>query len=109
MSTPAQNPPPAGTSPLSTEALSSSLTQFRTGLQTPESLGWAIVNYVLSEGVTQGTITGNRIEVPLTATVTLPDPATESGTDVVSEFCITVLGHSLACIQYHIHQETHTS
>lgn len=88
----------------STEALLGSLTTLRNSIQTPESLGWAIVNYVLTEGATQGTLESGRIDVPLTASITLP--ATESGADLVSELCITVLGHQLACIHLHSHTET---
>jgi hypothetical protein len=75
-------------------------------MNTPEALGWALVTYVLAEGVSQGTINGDKIEVPCLVTVSIPPP-TQGESDLVSELCITVLGHQLTCIQLHSHATSH--
>lgn len=73
----------------------------RKAIQTPDQLGWAVVNAALTEGPTRGTLTANGIEVPMKALITLP---TAEGARTIVEICITMFDHRIICMQAHIEQ-----
>lgn len=37
-----------------------------------EAMGWAISNYVLTEGAAKGHVNGDKLEIPITITVSMP-------------------------------------
>ncbi len=82
----------------------------RDGLQTPEALGRALVNFLLTEGPSQGTFSksGSEVQIPLTATMSVPGVAGADGlvaSDTCSSLCITAFGHEIICMQACIHEQ----
>ena len=103
-----QKPPmPDGTPDTPNEALASDLIAIRNSLNTPETVGRALANFVLTEAVTQGThVDADTFDMPMTVTTTVVRPESDETTVVCSHHSITVGGHEL--IGWHsCHTETH--
>jgi hypothetical protein len=73
----------------------------------PEGMGWAIVNYALTNATIEGNLNGNQFELPMVVSISLPPPppAASSTADTHSfsevetchEVCVIVLGHQVYC------------
>lgn len=88
-------------------ALANAFAAARDRMHTPEALGHALVDFLLTEAAHRGTMStdGSQIEVPLTATLTVPDLAAD--TTGHAELCISAFGHHIVCIEYTM-SDTHT-
>jgi hypothetical protein len=101
-------PMPDGAPDSPNMALATDLIAIRNSLNTPETVGRALANYVLTEAVTQGTqVDADTFEMPLTVTTTVVRSKSEDVTTVIcSHHSLTIGGHEL--IGWHsCHTETH--
>ena len=83
-----------------TDSINSALVAARDQLHTPDDIGRAVVDYVLTEAASRGTFAadGNSVEVPLTARLTVPSP-TEDDDSGHTKLCITAFGHEIICME----------
>jgi hypothetical protein len=87
-------------------ALDQQFHAIRDSANSPEGLGWAIVNYALTNAASQGTLNGDRLEIPMVASISLPPAQPPAGsTDAFAEVetchdvCVSVSGVELFCFQ----------
>lgn len=99
-------PMPDGTPDSPNAALATDLIAIRDSLNTPETVGRALANFVLTEAVAQGTqVDADTFDMPMTVTTTVVRPESDRATVICSHHSITIGGHEL--IGWHsCHTET---
>ena len=80
--------------------LSSLSREIRKSLQSTESLGNALVDYVLREGPAKGSLSAGKdaLELPLTARFDVPASSAASPRRCVT-VCVYSQGHEIGCVQ----------
>jgi len=84
---------PDGVEGKTNEALAADLVSLRNSLNTPETVGRALANFVLTEAITRGTqVDATTFELPMVVTTKIERRDTDSTTTVCTHHSISVLG-----------------
>ena len=84
---------PEGAEGRSNEALAADLVSLRNSLNTPETVGRALANFVLTEAITRGTqIDATTFELPMVVTTKIERQDTDETTTVTTHHSISVFG-----------------
>ena len=84
---------PDGVEGRTNEALAADLVSLRNSLNTPETVGRTLANFVLTEAVTRGTqVDATTFELPMVVTTKIERQDTDSTTTVCTHHGISVLG-----------------
>jgi|tagenome__1003787_1003787.scaffolds.fasta_scaffold20973345_1 hypothetical protein len=93
MEAPAGPATPDGVEGRTNEALAADLVTLRNSLNTPETVGRALANFVLTEAIAQGTqVDATTFELPMVVTIKIDQRDTDSRTTVCTHNSISVLG-----------------
>lgn len=93
METPTGPATPDGVEGRTNAALAADLVSLRNSLNTPETVGRALANFVLTEAITRGTqVDANTFELPMVVTTKIERRDTDSSTQVCTHHGISVLG-----------------
>jgi len=84
---------PDGVEGRTNEALAADLVSLRNSVNTPETVGRALANFVLTEAITRGTqVDANTFELPMVVTTKIDRRESDSSTTVCTHHGISVLG-----------------
>ena len=84
---------PDGAEGRTNDALVADLVSLRNSLNTPETVGRALANFVLTEAITRGTqIDATTFELPMVVTTKIERQDTDATTTVTTHHSISVFG-----------------